>query len=163
MISLTRNYYCSVSATSRMMKHSKKLITNKNNNSTSISNNNNNNHKECCQFISYCSKQQKHQQPQQTLLLASAPTTNYLSNHNLNISYRFFNSENDYHPIADETLDIIQEYIDTQLENTDDIEEYEASISSGVLTISFPPHGIWVINKQTPNQQIWVSYIYIIS
>jgi frataxin len=33
----------------------------------------------------------------------------------------------------------------------------EVSLSSGVLTITLPPHGTWVINKQTPNQQIWWS------
>lgn len=28
---------------------------------------------------------------------------------------------------------------------------------SGVLTLSLAPHGTYVINKQPPNQQIWIS------
>lgn len=28
---------------------------------------------------------------------------------------------------------------------------------SGVMNLSVPPHGIYVINKQPPNQQIWIS------
>ena len=33
----------------------------------------------------------------------------------------------------------------------------EVEYSSGVLTIQLPPHGTWVLNKQSPNQQIWWS------
>jgi len=28
---------------------------------------------------------------------------------------------------------------------------------SGVMTLQVPPHGTFVINKQPPNQQIWIS------
>ncbi len=28
---------------------------------------------------------------------------------------------------------------------------------AGVLTLHFPPHGTYVLNKQPPNQQIWLS------
>jgi frataxin len=28
---------------------------------------------------------------------------------------------------------------------------------SGVMTLTVPPHGTYVINKQPPNHQIWVS------
>lgn len=30
-------------------------------------------------------------------------------------------------------------------------------LQSGVLTLSLTPHGTYVINKQPPNQQIWIS------
>lgn len=30
-------------------------------------------------------------------------------------------------------------------------------LQSGVLTLSLGPHGTYVINKQPPNQQIWLS------
>ena len=36
-------------------------------------------------------------------------------------------------------------------------DEPEATLASGVLTVKLPPHGTWVINKQTPNRQIWWS------
>lgn len=28
---------------------------------------------------------------------------------------------------------------------------------AGVLTLAFPPHGTYVLNKQPPNKQIWLS------
>ena len=41
--------------------------------------------------------------------------------------------------------------------NDDKDDEFEIVYAEGVLTMSFPPHGTWVLNKQTPNQQIWWS------
>ncbi|VDM36000.1 unnamed protein product [Hydatigera taeniaeformis] len=36
--------------------------------------------------------------------------------------------------------------------------DYDVSYSDGVLTINFGPrHGTYVLNKQTPNKQIWLS------
>jgi frataxin len=37
------------------------------------------------------------------------------------------------------------------------IPDFEVTFASGVLTMVFPPRGTWVLNKQTPNQQIWWS------
>ena len=62
----------------------------------------------------------------------------------------------DYHTAADETLERIQDAIDEVLEEKG-IPEFEVTLASGVLTLVFPPHGTWVINKQTPNQQLWWS------
>jgi Frataxin-like domain len=70
---------------------------------------------------------------------------------------RLIESESEYHSIADETLETIQDTVDSFFDMKNEI-EYEVSYSSGVLSISFPPHGTWVLNKQTPNRQIWVSY-----
>ena len=28
---------------------------------------------------------------------------------------------------------------------------------AGVLSLTFPPHGTYVLNKQPPNKQIWLS------
>ena len=33
----------------------------------------------------------------------------------------------------------------------------DACFQSGVMTVHIPPHGTYVINKQPPNQQIWMS------
>ena len=30
-------------------------------------------------------------------------------------------------------------------------------IQSNVLTLKFPPHGTYVLNKQPPNKQLWLS------
>jgi len=64
-----------------------------------------------------------------------------------------------YHRLADETLELIQESLEEFIEsNFQDNENIpEVSYASGVLTITFPSHGSWVINKQTPNRQLWWS------
>ena len=62
----------------------------------------------------------------------------------------------DYHLAADQVLEDIQDAIDQTLEEAG-IPGFEVNFSSGVLTMVFPPHGTWVINKQTPNQQLWWS------
>lgn len=36
-------------------------------------------------------------------------------------------------------------------------EDVEVEYSAGVLSITFPPNGTYVINKQPPNKQIWLS------
>ena len=68
---------------------------------------------------------------------------------------RNFQNEGHYHRIADESLETIQDTIEEILEGAGI--EAEISYASGVLTMSLPPHGTYVINKQTPNQQIWWS------
>ena len=35
--------------------------------------------------------------------------------------------------------------------------ESDVSLASGVLTVVIPDHGTYVINKQSPNRQIWLS------
>ncbi len=37
------------------------------------------------------------------------------------------------------------------------MEESDVSLSSGVLTVELPGRGIYVINRQSPNRQIWLS------
>jgi frataxin len=74
---------------------------------------------------------------------------------NLSQQVRWFETEAEYHSVADEALEKIQDGIDDALDSTSI--EYELDNASGVLTLSLPPHGTWVINKQTPNRQIWWS------
>lgn len=68
---------------------------------------------------------------------------------------RNLETEAEYHPIADATLEAIQDAVDDLLDSETNI-EYEVSLSSGVLTIKLGSHGTFVINKQTPNKQLWV-------
>src|SRR3569623_1862597 len=65
---------------------------------------------------------------------------------------RSFQSEGEYHTIADEALHTLQDSLDEVLEGAN-VQEYELTVASGVLTLQLPPHGTWVLNKQTPNQQ----------
>merc|ERR1712224_955872 len=87
---------------------------------------------------------------------------------------QFFENESEYHAIADETLEDIQDAVETVLEDCVidecdhesslskekfeiNIDECEVVYASGVLTMTLAPHGTWVLNKQTPNRQIWWS------
>lgn len=59
----------------------------------------------------------------------------------------------DYVALADEALDTILEKADELSDARDDV---ECELSSGVLTLK-TPEGTWVINKQVPNRQLWLS------
>ncbi|KAJ6789101.1 hypothetical protein PWT90_00403 [Aphanocladium album] len=63
-------------------------------------------------------------------------------------------SESEYHDIADEYLDGVL----TQFEALQDTrEDIDIEFSSGVMTITHTDKGTYVINKQPPNKQIWLS------
>ena len=81
-----------------------------------------------------------------SLLTAAATTT----------TRRYFQTESDYHTIADGTLEDIQDAVELALEEKG-LNDFEVTYASGVLTLVMPPHGTWVLNKQTPNRQIWWS------
>ena len=76
---------------------------------------------------------------------------------------RSFQNEAGFHEVADESLEAIQDAVEELFEDhfegggADDSEVPEVNVASGVLTLSMPPHGTWVLNKQTPNRQIWWS------
>ena len=59
----------------------------------------------------------------------------------------------DYVALADEALDTILEKADELSDERDDV---EVELSSGVLTLK-TLEGTWVLNKQVPNRQLWLS------
>ncbi|KAL7422820.1 Mitochondrial matrix iron chaperone [Cryptotrichosporon argae] len=61
----------------------------------------------------------------------------------------------EYHDVSDETMDTLHENLEIMCEDHGN-GHWEVEYSSGVMTLSLP-HGTYVINKQPPNQQIWVS------
>ncbi|KAJ8102599.1 hypothetical protein POJ06DRAFT_52173 [Lipomyces tetrasporus] len=63
-------------------------------------------------------------------------------------------SLNDYHAVADETLENILEHCEDLADTEPKI---DVELAQGVLTLILPPHGTYVINKQPPNKQIWLS------
>ncbi|GJP35547.1 hypothetical protein CLOM_g20053 [Closterium sp. NIES-68] len=65
-------------------------------------------------------------------------------------------SENEFHRRADEALHWLHEKLDA-LGDEVDIEGFDSDLSQGVLTLRLGRHGIFVINKQAPNRQIWLS------
>ncbi|XP_030620656.1 frataxin, mitochondrial, partial [Chanos chanos] len=67
-------------------------------------------------------------------------------------------SEAAYDRLADETLDALAEYFEDLADEKYTGTDYDVVFSSGVLTIKVGgDHGTYVINKQTPNRQIWLS------
>ncbi|KAK4555509.1 Mitochondrial matrix iron chaperone [Recurvomyces mirabilis] len=63
-------------------------------------------------------------------------------------------NEDEYHEHADRYMNILHERAEELQEERNDVEvEYAA----GVLSITLPPAGTYIINKQPPNKQIWLS------
>ncbi|XP_053181926.1 frataxin, mitochondrial [Scomber japonicus] len=63
-----------------------------------------------------------------------------------------------YEKLADETLDALAVYFEDLMEEPFTGTDFDVVISSGVLTVKVGgDHGTYVINKQTPNKQIWLS------
>ncbi|KAL4243060.1 frataxin family protein [Abortiporus biennis] len=61
-----------------------------------------------------------------------------------------------YHRYSDATMENLLERLEDlidEIENT----QYEVEYSSGVLTLKLGDKGTYVINKQPPNKQIWLS------
>ncbi|XP_067664924.1 frataxin, mitochondrial-like isoform X2 [Haliotis asinina] len=67
-------------------------------------------------------------------------------------------TEREYEAVADDTLDSLAEYFEDLGDIADCHQDYDASLGSGVLTLVLGGDmGTYVINKQTPNKQIWLS------
>ncbi|KAM7018596.1 frataxin, mitochondrial [Tautogolabrus adspersus] len=67
-------------------------------------------------------------------------------------------SEAAYEKLAEETLDALTDYFEDLNDESFTGEDYDVIFSSGVLTVKLGgEHGTYVINKQTPNRQIWLS------
>ncbi|KAK7207111.1 hypothetical protein BZA70DRAFT_270509 [Myxozyma melibiosi] len=60
----------------------------------------------------------------------------------------------EYHAIADETLESIMTHCEDLADTKPQI---DVELAQGVLTLILPPNGTYVINKQPPNKQIWLS------
>uniref|UniRef100_A0A914ICH6 ferroxidase n=1 Tax=Globodera rostochiensis TaxID=31243 RepID=A0A914ICH6_GLORO len=67
-------------------------------------------------------------------------------------------SEVEYEKRSEETLVALNEYLDTLADRVECDSAYDVSYSMGVLTAHIGPSvGTYVINKQNPNKQIWLS------
>ncbi|KAF4339995.1 regulator of mitochondrial iron homeostasis [Fusarium beomiforme] len=63
-------------------------------------------------------------------------------------------TEQEYHELADEYLDnVVGKFEELQ----DQREDVDVDFSAGVLSINWPDKGTYIINKQPPNKQIWLS------
>ena len=65
-------------------------------------------------------------------------------------------TEPQFHQVTDDMLHHLQDHIECYVEDLQD-DDCDVVYDSGVLTINLGSHGIFVVNKQTPNRQIWLS------
>ncbi|KAF8203285.1 Frataxin [Pholiota molesta] len=65
-------------------------------------------------------------------------------------------SMEEYHALADKTMEELLETLE-ELVDSEGHPDYEVDYHSGVLTLKLGSHGTYVINKQPPNKQIWLS------
>lgn len=61
-----------------------------------------------------------------------------------------------YHEASDDTLEELSENLESILEDRYD-DGADVSLSNGVLTVVVDKENTYVINKQTPNKQLWLS------
>lgn len=64
-------------------------------------------------------------------------------------------SNNEYEIAANETLEALSDAFEILLERQK--LRSDVTYANGVLTIELDQHGTYVINKQSPNKQIWLS------
>nr|XP_060466099.1 frataxin, mitochondrial [Panthera onca] len=66
--------------------------------------------------------------------------------------------ETTYERLAERTLDSLAEFFEDLADKPYTLKDYDVSFGSGVLTVKLGGDlGTYVINKQTPNKQIWLS------
>ena len=65
--------------------------------------------------------------------------------------------ENTYLKLTNETLESISDRFSELIEDHDQLGGGDTQLSDGVLTVKLSQHGTYVLNKQTPNKQIWLS------
>ena len=65
---------------------------------------------------------------------------------------------NTYLRLSSETLESLNDRFSEMIEDHEDrLAGADTTLADGVLTVKLSEHGTYVINKQTPNQQIWLS------
>ncbi|CAM6106527.1 unnamed protein product [Calypogeia fissa] len=72
------------------------------------------------------------------------------------VDYSSLLDEDRFHELADDILHHLQDKIEVYGEDLN-IDGFDSDYSSGVLTLRLGDLGTYVINKQTPNRQIWLS------
>uniref|UniRef100_A0A182N8E8 ferroxidase n=1 Tax=Anopheles dirus TaxID=7168 RepID=A0A182N8E8_9DIPT len=60
--------------------------------------------------------------------------------------------------VCSDTLESLVDYFEQIVDETGTLKNPDVTYGDGVLTVSFgAPHGTYVINRQLPNRQIWLS------
>ncbi|KAK4790248.1 hypothetical protein SAY86_017552 [Trapa natans] len=72
------------------------------------------------------------------------------------IDYRSMLQEDVFHKLADSTIHVLQEKLEDYGDHVD-IDGFDVDYGNDVLTLKLGELGTYVLNKQTPNRQIWLS------
>ncbi|KAH9602032.1 hypothetical protein KSS87_007340 [Heliosperma pusillum] len=72
------------------------------------------------------------------------------------IDYSSLLQENEFHKLADSTIHHLLEKLEEYGDNVD-IDGFDVDYGNEVLTLKLGNLGTYVVNKQTPNRQIWLS------
>nr|XP_009788901.1 PREDICTED: frataxin, mitochondrial isoform X2 [Nicotiana sylvestris] len=72
------------------------------------------------------------------------------------IDYRSLLQEDEYHRLANATIHDLLEKLEEYGDSVD-IDGFDVDYGNEVLTLKLGGLGTYVINKQTPNRQIWMS------
>lgn len=89
--------------------------------------------------------------PHRTSIDSKFPTSRYFTNTSDLTQMR-------YEEIANETMDNLTDFFDSLPETAPCPNDYDVCYADGVLTVHISKHiGTYVINKQSPNKQIWLS------
>ncbi|XP_061372526.1 frataxin, mitochondrial [Gastrolobium bilobum] len=78
---------------------------------------------------------------------SQAPTT---------IDYRSLLQEDEFHRLADSTIHSLQEKLEDYGDSVE-IDGFDIDYANDVLTVKLGDLGTYVLNKQTPNRQLWLS------
>ncbi|MCJ1342428.1 Mitochondrial chaperone Frataxin [Peltigera leucophlebia] len=87
-------------------------------------------------------------QPYSSSPTTSSPTASQISPSDSELSIE------EYHSLSNRYIDNLVAIFEQLQEERADV---DCEYSAGVLTLYFPPHGTYVLNKQPPNKQIWLS------
>ena len=74
----------------------------------------------------------------------------------LRLQQKHENTENVFHLRADRTLDAIHDTVEVWADDMD-LRDLDITYEMNVLTLSFGTKGTFVLNKQAPAQELWMS------
>lgn len=90
--------------------------------------------------------------------LCNTSIVQFSSNNNSSFSSEQELTSVQFEKISDETLESLTDYFDEIVEQAGHLPDADVSFGDGVLTVKFGDvYGTYVINRQTPNKQIWLS------
>lgn len=92
-------------------------------------------------------------QPYSSSSTTSAPAASQASSSSSSNSDSELSIE-EYHSLSNSYIDKLVTILEQLQEERADV---DCEYSAGVLTLFFPPNGTYVLNKQPPNKQIWLS------